>query len=173
MTTQKSTEITILGIKEQIRKYRMLIHALEYTVRDLEQPIKHDGSSDNAMILDNNTRETQSDGYDKGLSLVNKVLFLVKKNNRFLHIRELANQIIEQEPDIDKNSKKPLSRRLATVMYIAKKVSPNLMNKQIGNSNRNNFWGNKNWLNGNGKIKTEHMFDKEYFYRTGTEKVEL
>ena len=58
-------------------------------------------------------------------------------------------------------------------MNNVKKKSPTVINIQVGASNRNHFWGSKNWLDENGNPKPEHMYNKEYLYEKVTEQIEF
>jgi hypothetical protein len=97
-------------------------------------------------------------GYNKNATLKNKVAFIIKRENRFIHVREISKLIHDIDP-------------FAPVDDIVKKLSPimsSLQTKDIivkiktGSANINTFWGSKNWLDENGNPIPGHEYNKEY-----------
>lgn len=106
-------------------------------------------------------KDNEEDGYKKEWSLKSKFIFIIKINNRFMHSREIADQIIERENIKSKDDLvNQISRTLSQVKG-QKKIG--LVSYQEGKQRKNSFWGFESWLDGNGKIKPEHKYNDKYF----------
>lgn len=87
-----------------------------------------------------------------------RALFILKREGRFLHTREIATLMVEMEGgEIDEIVAK-LSPRLSKL----KNKEGVITNIQIGSSLRNTFWGSKKWLNIDNSVKSEHMYKEDY-----------
>jgi hypothetical protein len=104
------------------------------------------------------------DGYMTNLSLVKKFILLLKFHKRFLHFKEVADMIIEIEPNIP--NQKKLAAKLSAVTSKLKGV--HIEKYQEGNDNRQTYWGIKEWLDDNGNIKPGHEYTEGYGRRGGS-----
>lgn len=92
-------------------------------------------------------------GYSSRKPMVFKVLYVIKQLNRFLHSTEIRKEIAEL--DGTTFEKVNISATLSQL-----KRNKKICKKQIGKQNRNSFWGSPKWLDSNGVILKEHLFDK-------------
>jgi len=90
----------------------------------------------------------------KNLSQSDLFLTTLKEHNRFMHVREIGEYVGSILKD-GKNWKTLLSRRTRSLQEKGYIVS-----KQIGTTKLNYFWGSPKWLDENGEIKPEYMYDK-------------
>lgn len=97
-------------------------------------------------------------GESEVLSDRQKIANVLKSENRFLHVREIAKKLHEAEPHI-------------SVAAWIKKVSPALSVLKgrgaitkivVGNHNQNTFWGKETWKDAEGNALPEHMYNEEY-----------
>ncbi len=159
-----TNKLLIQGYKEQILTYEKRIGVLKEMVRERENSFGDNGEDKPSTNLQSGVFKLKlDDGYPRKMSIENKVVFLIKNKQRFLHVREIANLLYEKEPGIDNNAKKPLVRRLATILNIAQ-GKKKVVKFKVGSSNRNCFWGSIKWLDESGEIKPEHKYDEKYFY---------
>lgn len=90
----------------------------------------------------------------KKSSTPQKLLLILKENQRFMKIREIA-QFISTQIDGDEDDwTMKLSRTTGKLKKMDKIVS-----YRIGKSNTNVFWGSPNWLNKDGEIKQEFKYE--------------
>ena len=95
---------------------------------------------------------------------MNKILFSINDLKRFLHVREIAEYIIEREPTIKAQGFTDLIGR-----HIYKyKTDGLVVPYKVGTSHRNTFYGLPAWLDEFGKpkegfgVNTGAMIDKVY-----------
>lgn len=115
-----------------------------------------------------NTRAIK-DGYDKTATMRNKLVQVLKKAGKFLHIRQIAALLHEYEPDV---SEKEFIGRLYPAMAALKK-SGTIVKFAVDNSNLNTFWGSKNWLDDSGKIKNGFAYDEDQIKNNKSEDIEI
>lgn len=110
------------------------------------------------------------DNYDKNATMVSKVAFVLKTENRFLHLRQIAKILHLNEPNI---SEKDFTTKLYPAISKLKS-SGAIVKYNVGTSNINSFWGSKNWLNmNNGTPKEEHKYDEDAVTTFGSEVIEI
>ncbi len=97
------------------------------------------------------------DAFPSNESYIKQIAYTIKKENRFLHNSEITN-VLKNYSDKEKGK---LSIRISVVLSRAKAVGGNLTNITIGDSRRNTFWGSKEWLDDDGNVKPNHMYDKK------------
>ncbi|WP_298509133.1 hypothetical protein [uncultured Kordia sp.] len=97
--------------------------------------------------------------YNSKWSYSKKFVFLLKENNRFLHFREAGNMInsLENTGLTDAELASKLSSGTQTL-----KTSNTIVKHQVGTNQKNCFWGRPNWLNEDGSIKKEHLYNSDY-----------
>lgn len=107
--------------------------------------------------------------YNKDATMLNKVAFILKTENRFLHLRQIARILHLNEPEI---TEKEFTAKLYPA--VAKLKSSGVIVKySVGTSNVNTFWGSKNWLNDDGTPKDKHKFDEQEVTSFGSEVIEI
>lgn len=107
--------------------------------------------------------------YDPKANMKSKLALVLKKENRFLNIRQIADILHKHEPKID-------AKDFITKLYppIADlKKSNTIVKFAVGDSNINTFWGSKNWLNEDGTIKDEHKYDEDAVVVFGSADIEI
>jgi hypothetical protein len=117
-----------------------------------------------------NTPESIShSGYNKDGSWPEKIGYIFRSQQRFLHVREITELIQNYEPTLkdEKDLKQKLSANLNRMKH-----DNILTNKKIGDSVRNIFWGSVNWIDENNNIKNGYEFNPEYLYKK-TKKIDL
>ncbi|MCD6013487.1 MAG: hypothetical protein K0Q79_3349 [Flavipsychrobacter sp.] len=109
---------------------------------------------------------TKYPGFYTAKSWREKVRIVFKSENRFLHYREIIDIIIGLYPD---QTKETLKNSISPALSFLKNEGV-IVKKKEGESNINSFWGSKNWLNPDGSIKPEHMYDKSQVTTGGSSK---
>lgn len=83
---------------------------------------------------------------------------ILRNEGRFMHMREIKKIAQELEPNEDIDV---VDKKISTAFYTIKNLTDSpLTNVSIEGSNQNTFWGSKNWLDENGKIKKENMYNE-------------
>ena len=98
--------------------------------------------------------------YNSSWQISEKIAYFLKKEQRFLHNREISEMAHEQEPDIDMTD---FITKFSSVLSRLKKEGQ-ITSIQVGNSLRNTFWGNPGWLDEDGKVKEGHEIKEEYVF---------
>ena len=92
-------------------------------------------------------------GYNARKSSRFKVVYIIKAVNRFLHSSEIRSKIARLEKiDYDSVNISPVLSQL--------KRDGKLCKVQVGNQNRNSFWGNPKWLNEAGEILPQYKYNE-------------
>jgi hypothetical protein len=108
-------------------------------------------------------------GYDKNSTTKAKMALILKTENRFLNIRQIAELLHSLEPDI---SAKDFTSKLYPAISDLKKTN-SIVKYAVGTSNNNVFWGSKNWLDEDGKIKQAHQYDADQITDFSKEQIEI
>lgn len=106
----------------------------------------------------NNATETLELDYKeelKKLSNSNKFLLVLKKHQRFMRVREIGEYITSQIGGSTNDWVIKLSRRTRNL-----KIANKIIKQQVGTKRTNAFWGSPNWIDENGNIKKEYMYDE-------------
>lgn len=88
----------------------------------------------------------------------NKILFIIKTENRFLHVREIARimQLLEGGETMQQAIKK-ISPSLS---FLKKNPDTPLISVEAYGLHFNTFWGYKEWINDEGEIADAFMYNE-------------
>lgn len=102
-------------------------------------------------------KDHQKDLYDKvfNLSINQKLLYTLKKNQRFMKIREMAEYLVDIIGGDTDDLVKQLSRRTGELKEINK-----IVKFQGVGGKKNTFWGSPNWLSEDGSIKEDYLYNE-------------
>ncbi|TMM29844.1 hypothetical protein FDT66_08195 [Polaribacter aestuariivivens] len=104
-----------------------------------------------------NQTEIVSDKKDKeiikGLTDANRFLFVLKKHQRFMKVREIAEYLSKETGENIDNWIPKMSRK-TRVLKNANKI----VKYQVGTKNTNVFWGSPNWIDKNNEILKEYIY---------------
>ncbi|MEQ8578650.1 MAG: hypothetical protein RIC57_05085 [Balneola sp.] len=104
------------------------------------------------------TKYVYDDGYHINLSNRNKVKFVIKAFDKFLHNRQIAEELHRREPHVSEDK---WSRKVSGALSSLRR-NGELVNYSVNDYNRNTFWGSPKWLQENGEIIDKYMYDEEY-----------
>lgn len=107
--------------------------------------------------------------FDKDSSIKSKLAYVLKKENRFLHMRQIAQVLHRLEPDF---SEKEWITKLYPAIAELKKAG-SIVKYSVGESNVNSFWGSKNWIDGNEEPKKDHKYDADQVRKFGAEEINI
>lgn len=110
-----------------------------------------------------------NDGYDIKWPMKLKMSHILKKESRFLHIRQIAEKLHTYEPLV-------LEKEFVSKLYPAiaeLKKSNTIVKYTLDNNNVNTFWGSKNWVDSSGKIKDEYIYDLDQVRSTKADIIEI
>ena len=97
--------------------------------------------------------------YNKQETFKERVASVIRMENRFIHVREIARIIHSLEPDIPESV---LIKKISPALTVLKAAKgSNLINIVVGKSNLNSFWGSRSWLDESGNPKKEHMYNED------------
>ena len=104
-----------------------------------------------------NQSEIVSDKKDndiiKSLTDANRFLFVLKKHQRFMKVREIA-EYLSKETGEDIDTWIPKMSRKTRILKNANRI----VKHQVGTKNTNVFWGSPNWIDEKGEIKKEYTY---------------
>ena len=95
--------------------------------------------------------------YNAADSTRNKILFIIKTENRFLHVREIARimQLLEEGKSLQLAIKK-----ISPALSFLKKIPDTPLTCVTAYGlHFNTFWGYKEWMTEDGTIPTTHMYN--------------
>jgi hypothetical protein len=96
--------------------------------------------------------------YNPQLNTRSKVLYIIKTENRFLHVREIARIAWQLE-----NSKpfETYVRTISPALSMLKRMpGSDVISLEVGNSHFNTFWGCRDWVGENGEMKPQFMYSE-------------
>jgi len=96
--------------------------------------------------------------YNMDASTRNKILFIIKTESRFLHVREIARimQLLEEGETLQQAIKK-ISPALS---FLKKLPDTPLISVAAEGLHFNTFWGYKDWITGEGEIAGAFMYNE-------------
>jgi hypothetical protein len=115
---------------------------------------------------------TGENGFKKDWTNKNKVAYIIKKANRFLHSREISSQLQEIDDSFDKSK---IGEQVSTALYQMKDMPDyNIIGIRIGkSSNQGTVWGSKKWVDSEGNILPEYAISEEAAKSTKSEVIGL
>jgi hypothetical protein len=101
-------------------------------------------------------------GYDTGQPIRDKIITIITAEGRFLHVREIATIAHKLEWHIPIGE---FIKKISPALSNLKKIpgSP-IVSKVVDKLHFNTFWGSKNWLDENGEIKRDFLFQANQLY---------
>ncbi|MEQ8534412.1 MAG: hypothetical protein RIB86_21340 [Imperialibacter sp.] len=159
------------SLRKKVAELEVQLNALRSVLAD--EIRKAEDASSNQKHLDftpisvrdrTTTRTVTNTSASLGSSLSEKFLAVLRKNQRFMKVREIVQEIIsveggDEDELVDKLSRK--TRRLKELNKIQK--------FQVGSSRANFFWGSPGWLNDDGSIKSGYEYEENALYeRSGS-----
>lgn len=145
-------------LEEQLRGIELSIEVLEDNNRSLDIVVTDKKSNNNVLQI---ITQDEKNAYDSNMTSKMKFVYFLDKLNRFVHFREIAEMIIDEEGK-EYNVSELASTLSSSTQSLKKKGL--LVKFQAGRDNRNTFWGKKNWLTTDGKIKPGFEFNDKYLY---------
>lgn len=101
--------------------------------------------------------------YNAGAPTRNKILFILKAEGRFLHVREIARIVQQLE---NENSVAAVIKKISPALSILKRLPDStLVSIEVGQSHFNTFWGFNSWLNEDGSVKETFMYNQSQITR--------
>jgi len=96
--------------------------------------------------------------YNSAAPTRNKILFILKAESRFLHVREISRILQQLEDEISVTA---VIKKVSPALSILKRLpdSP-LVSIEVSQSHFNTFWGYSSWLNEDGSIKEDFMYNQ-------------
>lgn len=140
-----------MGLLNELKKERDI---LQSKIDAINTVIKSYEASESKSDSNPSSIKQEIFGFPESGSYLEKIIFIIKDSNRFLHNNEIA----ETLSVYDKRNIADIKRRVSTVLSQAKSQVDTLVNVKYGKSIKNTFWGSKDWLDTNGKIKEKHMY---------------
>lgn len=157
MSENQQTELLKLLEKER-DEYLQKVKSLTDTIDIIRDKLGM--SSEKPPVTESKTSDkSQSDpDYDPKWSLKKKAVYFLKREQRFLHNREMSEMAHKLEPEVSTND---FTKKFSSILSMLKRDGQ-LTNIVVNDINRNTFWGVPKWLNEDGNIKKEHMYNDEY-----------
>ena len=159
----------INSIQEAVKSLQLAKADLEKQLNDVNNAIESLSGSGTVEVVPKLAQNGNYAGYDSYWSLANKFLFLLKKENRFLHFREAADIICQLE---GKGEAKELAGKISSSCQALK--GETIVKYQAGKSNQDTFWGSPKWLdNSSGEIIAGHQYNGKYLHSKGRKSAPL
>ncbi len=134
-------------LKEQRKELQRKIDSIDQTIQILEEEF-----TKNSFF-----KNTSADDYDPTFTLKSKVLYFIKREQRFLHNREISKMAHEKEPNIPY---KDFIKKFSSILSVLKRDGK-LTNIIVDDALQNVFWGSPKWLDENGKPKKGFEYNPE------------
>jgi len=161
---------TIKLLENQRDEWLKKVSSIENTIETLKQSLGYSAqTSFNGNGIGGGSMGKKIEKYDVNGSFKTKIMFLLKAEQRFLHIREMAAMAHSMEPTV---SEEDFLKKLSPVLSTLKKEGQ-LTNVTSGKSLRNTFWGSPKWIDTDGKIINGHEYLPEFLFETGKQEYEI
>lgn len=127
------------------------------------------GNGNGSKNIEEKKTTPKYDDYDKEGSVRSKVAYVLKKKNKFLRIREIAEVLHSYEPETSVNEF--VEKLSAPITYL--KGQGAIVKVTVGKGYLNTFWGSAKWVDENGNPKPEHMYDEKQLINNNAEEIEI
>jgi hypothetical protein len=107
--------------------------------------------------------------YNPAVPTRTKILFILKAENRFLHVREISRIVQQLEDEVSVTA---VIKKISPALSILKRLpdSP-LVSIEVAHSHFNTFWGLNTWLSEDGSIKPDFMYNADQITRSQKESI--
>ena len=126
------------------------IDAIDFAISIIQNQTSSSFKSSSVVEGKANLRLSSND-YDPNWSMTKKALFILKKNRRFMHNREISEIAHNYEPD--KSVEDFISQFSRALFRLSKEENRPVTNVKPDSNRRNTFWGSPKWQNEDGSIK--------------------
>lgn len=150
-------------INEALKSLRTARFELVNKLKDIDKAIQ---SLSDSMAAINSNNQSE---YDSDWTIVNKFIFILKRENRFIHFREAAELIVEMD---GKGDAKDIAGKITTNTTQLKK-DKKIVKVQASKQLQDTFWGLPIWLDEHGAILNGHQYNTKYLYGGGNKKSSL
>jgi hypothetical protein len=152
------------------------LNSLEDTILTLKQSINFDTLSSHRNGSDvekqqNTTAYDKYKGYYEAKGNKERAIAILKAEGKFLHMRQIVK--IAQSLEPTKNPDVVKGKIQQGVYALGNLENAPIINKVIGASKTNAFWGSKNWVDEKGEIKPEYMYDQDEVSSRKSETLEI
>ena len=127
------------------------VEALYTTIRTLKDLDDPHGVKELIQFPESDENVVKRRGYKKNDITANKILFVLNDLGKFSRSAEIFNRIREYEPTF---------KSILNTAFNNLKDSKSVVIIRASKSNRDTFYGLKGWLNEDGKIKPDFMYDE-------------
>lgn len=145
----------IESLKKKRDEFQKKINSIDETIELLEYGISNDNNS--------------SDGYESEWSYKDKIEFFLKREQRFLFNREMAEFAHEKEPNI---SITDFANKFSNVLSRLKDENQ-LISIKIGKSLKSTIWGSPKWIDSTGDIIKDYSPNENYYKDKEKNKIEI
>lgn len=142
------------SLKERLNAVQILLQSYEPSSKNIEPK-----ADLNKVTVDYNLAKDL-----KKSSTPQKLLLVLKENQRFMKIREIANFLTNQIGGDEDDWVTKLSRTTGKLKKLNK-----IKSYKLGKSNSNTFWGSPSWLNEKNEIKNGYEFNDEVVEGNGSD----
>lgn len=154
----------IASLEKERDEYQLKVQTLTETIENLKALFFEYSGSTNGISLKEKYKE-----YFSVKSKRQKVIAILKAENRFLHKRQIVEIVRSLEP---KSVSDEEADSIASAVYALKNADL-ITSYSVEGSNINTFWGSKQWLDADGAIKPEYKYDEEQLSYNRAEKLEF
>jgi len=145
------------SIKIFLEQRQKLIEKLA-TVEEMLGLLGWEPESNQKLVINKPKEVTINKDYDPKKALKYKVHSIISSKGRFLHSSEIKEEMARLEGIAIKAVK-----NISPALSLLKKANK-VIKHQVGNQNRNSFWGKPEWLDSDDKPKKEFMYDESKLY---------
>lgn len=161
-------QVEVDALKREIESKVEMIAFLNESISEMQEEsvgIPAIGTVKHIPSLKTNSKDEEE--YKRSWSLTSKVEHAFKRENRFLHSREITEMIFAADGSLG-NIKK-LGAQVSSVLTRLRRDG-RITKKVLNNMNRNTFWGSEKWLDENRNVLPEYMYNKKYVVEESAEK---
>ena len=146
--------IAALKVKKKTLERR--IASLTEAIRVLEEDSGSGSGTDPLPVMIMDAAINSRSQYDTHWTYPQKVIYILKDKGRFLHFREIAEEIV----NIERRSNVDIVKFALQLSYNTSGIkNKEIVKYVVDNANQKTFWGLPQWLDSDGKPKKEFMYD--------------
>lgn len=142
---------------------------VDITINTLKSMSISSGITANSTVKpnENSNQIPGYEKYDSDTTFRNKVMFVIKTENRFVHSREIADILSKVE-----SNNEDLTRKVSASLSFLRQHDM-IVKIKAGNSNINSFWGSKKWLDEKGNPLSGYSYNEEYVIKSSNDIMEI
>lgn len=166
----KKQEVELNNLLVDIQHKKLVIQSLKQSYQGIKDTLETGRLSLDSAIKDVNPVQnliedefwTRYANFDKNMSYPQRIRFMIHAENKFLHKKEMAKILYA----LDKShTESEHEKKIEGALSKVRTTEFNAICYHVNNNLANSFWGREHYLDTDGKVMKQHMYNEQYLFK--------